>query len=270
MKHHINFLNDLDSLYQKLFHDSNNHQSLDAKLARAQVICESARQHCMRMADENIRNLKKIDPNNPMLGKVAMLESFGLSRKETAHTAFLSWVFNPRCHHGFNDNLAKALLRNFIQVDIDDEFSVDTSISEYYLSDECRIDVWVSGKHNGSNWLLIIEAKIDAKQNSEQLTKYSNHLRVKDEFEHVIKVFLTPNTNELIKCDEHWHHISFYSLYCILWKEARKHNEAEGLILLKHYLHGVLKNVLNWNLPISSNPKNPYNIIKSLQIIEGE
>lgn len=104
----------------------------------------------------------------------------GLSREEVRfHSAFLSELLNPQGSHGLKDVFLKAFLHEVIN---DEEFLFETTsartVSEHLIDciDETserggRIDILIS---NDDNQAIIIENKIDARDQEKQLLRYHN------------------------------------------------------------------------------------------------
>jgi len=123
-------------------------------------------------------------------------------RLETALTRALAWLLDKE-EHGFGSSLLDALLRHLLDGRAIHLTEVEKAASEYLIQcgpsslDAGRIDVlaegrWVeSGKE--ARWRLVIEAKIDAWEGEDQLSKYDDWIESNTQTEEVVRVFLTPD-----------------------------------------------------------------------------
>lgn len=127
-----------------------------------------------------------------------IFKTLGLSRKETRlHSSFIAELLDPYGAHGLND----LLLKTFISMNIDDkDFSFNSLKAnvnvEFYIGLKTdtsggRIDIIIK---DDSNKAIIIENKIDAGDQENQLLRYSNY--AEHTFSTYKLLYLTKEGNE--------------------------------------------------------------------------
>jgi len=221
-----------------------------------------------------IRNLKKQDPDNPAFLSVSLLGLLhGTGLRETAHTRLLAWFFDPekaKHEHGLPETLFISVLewiRSEYESDWPEgEYVTITIEAEKYTRDGNRIDLWIEGKviakdKSYSEWLVVIEAKVEANLSKEQLKPYETEA----------KNWKNKNKNRLAPCfiylkdgtdadvnnrNNNWNPMSFVTLVEILWpkiKSAKITNSlqySDGYHLARYYLAGILSDIEGWTLPL--------------------
>lgn len=147
-------------------------------------------------------------------------EVAGLGRKEVRNTAVLAWLIDPSESHGLGKLPLKVLLRlirNCGRNDIPEDFNhycrvqVETSPSGDNTN---RVDIEI----DADNFFLIIEVKIDAYEQENQISDYCSEAKKRAGMRPWGVVFLTPDgrrsltgSNEFrledVSCLS-WHHLS--------------------------------------------------------------
>lgn len=170
----------------------------------------------------------KNDPDFQKLENFYYSKSFseilGVSRREISHSAFIGWLLNNTESHNLGDfSIRKFLdivlkfsnnkLKNNIEI-YNSFVTEDYEIERLYVEREKainkvgRLDIYVeltvliSGKHR--NIKLIIENKVESKENNDQTNNYYNHFNsLLKGNEIVLYIYLTPiSTLELIELVE--------------------------------------------------------------------
>lgn len=217
------------------------------------------------------------DPDHPILLKAGLLSPLSLGVREIAHTSFLSWILDPAMdgEHGFGDSLLRALLSHLCNEEISTSDISDVVVeSERSLDHEDifgRIDIRAVGlrlkRGKSVPWSIWIEAKISATDSIDQLEKYTQEIMKWEQANpsgESYPVFMTPDgrTGKSGPVDR-WHRVHYESLVAILWTTARATSDAAGYHLLRHYLAGVMKDVLGWPI-LLPNARVPYAAISLL------
>jgi len=121
--------------------------------------------------DNNISKSKLSQPYRLNYFKI-----LGLSRNELIHSRFIAFLLNPDRRYKFKDtflNMFIALLRDKHKAIIEDPFPCKSVRTEKGLGkNRGRVDIFI--KNNNSNKDIIIENKIDALDQNEQLERYHN------------------------------------------------------------------------------------------------
>ena len=217
------FFKDLETVYPHAQAASLQKSTISvADLAYVADDLKNWRSHYHRLLQ---RNLAQLPSDDPLLNPVSLFGTMDYGRLETAHTRTLAWLLGKR-EHGFGFKLVEALLRRLLKGRRIRVTRVDKVESEYLVycesspSDLGRIDVLAEGLWeelgNEIPWRLVIEAKINAEEGEEQLSRYDNWLKQYSESTEVHRVFLTPNGREPRTSSSKWHALSFVELASVL------------------------------------------------------
>ena len=130
----------------------------------------------------------KISLNSPN-----MFEVLDVTRKEIRHSNFLAWLLNPMGSHGLNDFFLKRFLRDLTGRSAVTDLSVleveNTSPAEFEILREWKhIDIVVKT----TQYIVIIENKIDTKDHSKQLSRYKEAITREAPNVPIVCVYLTP------------------------------------------------------------------------------
>jgi hypothetical protein len=196
------------------------------------------------------------DGHSPLIGSISVFEALGFHRQELAHTRSLGWLLSPHAKHGFGSKLLLLLLRSieqnnpdyrlaiqYITEKVTDELSdIDVSCEEM-LSSRCRADVLICGRQQGAiDWCLVLEAKVDAKEGHEQLTKILHACQGGTK----LGLFLTPSGSRGTTGDDGWASISY-----LQWARSLIHFQSKvvgcpGAPFLRMYITGLLEDICGY------------------------
>ncbi|MDY4350628.1 PD-(D/E)XK nuclease family protein [Pectobacterium brasiliense] len=120
-------------------------------------------------------------------------EVAGLERKEVRNTAVLAWLLDPEGTHGFG----RLPLQAFLQVI---RHSRDDIPADYHRYCRVQVETNPTGDNtnrvdieiDADNFFLLIEVKIDASEQQEQVARYCTDARVRATSRPWAVVFLTP------------------------------------------------------------------------------
>ena len=218
--------------------------------------------------------LAQLPSDDPLLSPVSLFGTMDYGRLETAHTRALAWLLGKR-EHGFGFKLVEALLRRLLEGRRIRVTRVDKLESEYLVNcgpastDLGRIDVLAEGRWeelgNEVTWRLVIEAKIDADEGEEQLSRYDYWLKQYSEPE-IHRVFLTPNGREPRTSSSQWYALSFVELASVFGRVPGLQG-TPGYHFLRYYLTGVLRDICGLPVPLTSDCKNPYLAVDYLRSV---
>jgi hypothetical protein len=207
--------------------------------------------------------LSKLPEDDPLRCPIGLFGTLGLGRVETAHTNALAWLLHPAHGHGLDTCLIQALLDHLAAPKSYAKVTVQTMEKEYPLvlsgKELGRIDVYGTGSWTTStgvqaNWLLAIEAKIDAGEGDKQLQRYDEWINAHRGNREVFRVFLTPDGRPPEADIPHWTRLSFHQLACVFRKPYLQLRDRPGFHFLRFYLTGVLRDICGWNIP-AGNPE---------------
>ena len=117
-------------------------------------------------------------------------EAVNIARSELKHCSFLRWLLDPKGSHYQGDLFLKRFIERFGESfpgEIPkDELSSCKVKSEDFYHGVGRVDISITGR----SFIIIIEAKIDAGEQEEQIARYE---QLKSQYSHknVVIVFLT-------------------------------------------------------------------------------
>lgn len=170
----------------------------------------------------------KNDPDSQKLESFYYSKSFSeilrVSRREISHSSFIGWLLNKAESH----NLGDFPIRKFIDIILkfsDNKLKNNTNIYNSFVTEDYeiervnverekaikkagRLDIYVELtlliSDKKQNVKLIIENKVESKENNDQTNSYYNYYNsISRENELVIYIYLTPiSTLELIELEE--------------------------------------------------------------------
>ena len=124
---------------------------------------------------------------NPSLN---VWEAVNIARSELKHCSFLRWLLDPRGSHYQGDLFLRRFIESFSESfprEIPkDELSSCKVKSEDFYHGVGRVDISITGR----SFIIVIEAKIDAGEQEQQMARYE---QLKSQYSHknVVIVFLT-------------------------------------------------------------------------------
>lgn len=214
----------------------------------------------------------KNDPDSQKLESFYYSKSFSeilrVSRREISHSSFIGWLLNKAESH----NLGDFPIRKFIDIILkfsDDKLKSNTSIYNSFVTEDYdiervnverekaikkvgRLDIYVELtlliSDKKQNVKLIIENKVESKENNDQTNSYYNYYNsISRENEIVIYIYLTPiSTLELIELEEpecnckEFIQINYQSIVDYLIEPALAQNISDQTRnILKEYLKSL-------------------------------
>jgi len=216
----------------------------------------------------------KLPADDPLRCPISLFGVMERGRLETAHTAVLAWLLDPRREHGFGPALLAELLTRLAGPTDPSSIIVEKCEPEFAIA-EGRLDVLLQGTarrvddESSWSWLLMIEAKIDANEGVQQLKRYDKWAQKYSHGRDILRLFLTPDGRPAETADDDWTPISFLDLVCLFRKHCPDLAHKPGYHFLRYYIAGVLKDIYHWNLPIGD-PEfldDPYNFLEYLAAV---
>ncbi|KAF1725494.1 PDDEXK-like family protein [Pseudoxanthomonas japonensis] len=199
-------------------------------------------------------------PDSPLLGRISLFRAIGMIRQETIHTGTLSWLIDPRQPHGFESALCQAFVRainvsgeqdpasSLKSLILDPSSRVTNVASEFWLSSDCRMDVLIEGHaKNGTRWAVVVEAKVDAEEQKDQLLNYDRALerRARQGWSdvQVLRVFLSEDgrSGKSSALGSAWARMSYLDIAREFLATYRGLGQSEGHAFLRIYLSGLLE-----------------------------
>jgi hypothetical protein len=257
------FVSDLEKAYDAEVLGPNAMQRLDATL----------RSWYKRCAKHLASELKKLPPLHPIKCPISVLDTRGFSRLEVAHTRTLAWLLDPTKEHGFSDALIRGLVCELGTAGIPPRLhGVKVKAERFFRDSDTegvgRTDVWVEAVRNDRPWLLVIEAKIDAQEGSDQLASYNKAIadweRTHVDCQETTRVFLTPDGREPSSGSPEWKPLSFKSMARAFCRTLSSLRGREGYHFLRFYLSGVFRDILDLPTGTNAGDHNRYKLLAYL------
>ncbi|WP_279205052.1 PD-(D/E)XK nuclease family protein [Obesumbacterium proteus] len=158
----------------------------------------------------------------------------GLGRKEVRNTAVLAWLLDPEGTHGFGRLPLQAFLREIRhnRNDIPEDYlhycwvRVETNPTGDNTN---RVDIEI----DADNFFLLIEVKIDAYEQPEQVARYCSDARLRAMSRPWAVIFLTPRGGKPLTCG-----LDFKpeDVPCISWRHLATALESS---LQPHYKESI-------------------------------
>lgn len=208
----------------------------------------------------------RVDARRAVLSKdhvlfcpVGLFGPIGLGRRETAYTRTLAWLLNPSPEiggdHGFGAAILEALMHHLTGLACAGSFTVVSVDAEHPLAGGAtarsgRADILVQGgwssppSRGGGRFKVVIEAKIDANEGEDQLSRYEKAL---EPFVagggKVFYVYLTPDGRDEHTAGRDWENLSFMRLARILTHCADRLRDCAGYPILRLFIVSLLRDV---------------------------
>lgn len=153
----------------------------------------------------------------------------GLKRDEVRNSRVLSWLLNPRGSHGLGDRLLVALLKEIKLPLFPTTVSNNCRVKEEQCPDGNqgnRVDIEI----DDANFYLIIEVKIDAYEQEEQLQRYAKLAQRRANHRPWGIVYITPSGKQSTTAGEYINEvtsISWRQLASILSDALPKRQDTE-------------------------------------------
>ena len=114
--------------------------------------------------------------------------------EERLHTPFLRYLLDPTESHGQGYFFLLSFLSEMLKVNLDRSEISHLSIEEEFRNDNGRMDLLIRYSHKSESKAIVIENKIYAKDQPDQLQKYKRYLTVARGYDadNILLVYLTP------------------------------------------------------------------------------
>jgi len=268
------FLNDLAAAYETvLAADAQQSVSTD----ELTFIGRRLQEWRSETQQELARLVSQLPKDDPLLCPVSLFGTMDYGRLETAHTRALAWLLDPdkNKEHGFGNKLLKALLERVagdrsLALDEACDVEFERAIDDHEATG--RLDIfaegnWIDPSGRRLPWAIVLEAKIDALEGENQLSRYEDSLDRRRADEEVFPIFLTPTARQSETARKDWTLLSFQDLVGIFRLAADDLQHAPGYHFLRFYLAGVLRDVCLWPIPFRKDCGDPYSVLAYLKLV---
>jgi hypothetical protein len=220
--------------------------------------------------------LSELPDDDPLRCPISLFGTLGLGRVETAHTTALAWLLNPSQPHGFGSRLLDALLSYLLKSACTTTAQAVLAEHRLMLSGKSlgRLDIycegnWLTDSGNSGNWVLAIEAKIDAGESDKQLDKYDEWIKANCGNRDSIRVFLTPEGRLPESEVPGWIPMSYLTLVCVFREQYPHLRDKPGFHFLRFFVTGILKDICRWKVPVAVPEMcdDPYGVVSYLKTV---
>lgn len=224
-------------------------------------------------------NIEKLNDDSPLFCPVSLYQGIDGGRMEVSHTRTLGWLLDPNAmeSHGFVDTLMLKAFLEHVDKAFANRIIKVTNVNTEFVAQDCekhgtkqkknkkfgRLDIIINCKlknhEKETNGIVLVEAKVGAKKEEDQLKRYKQWLakhRVGRRMKNcdILLVFLSQkkDTDKTL-----WKNLSYLELVESFSKVLSSNTEkTAGYHFLRYYLAGIMIDILGWPLPISSaNPQ---------------
>lgn len=147
------------------------------------------------------------------------------SSHEHTHSNVLAWLFNPTEAHGLGDKFLRAFLKTIFADDFD--LKNDRTVTVKREDKNCDIVI-----RQGSDWVLVIENKIDSQERKGQTARYARKWRRQcpsAKFAYLSRTGESPKSKDF-KC------VSFQTVRRVLQQFS---GTQESEFLIRHFLENI-------------------------------
>lgn len=213
---------------------------------------------CARKRLGGATGWERLPPYHPLRCRVGLFGTLDLGLHETAHTRTLAWLMNPAGNHGFSDILLRAFLKRIFGLDTEPQLADVNIMNEVPVGESRdRLDIlmkgtWTLAGRRKDQWMVAVEAKIEATEGEDQCARYEVHLReaIKSANRHRF-VFLTQDGRAPISESKgkssQWTNLSFRQLMALFGRRLHELTTKPGFEFLRLYMTGVLKDLCQLN-----------------------
>lgn len=171
-----------------------------------------------------------------------------LSRSEIRHSNFLSYLFDPKESHSYNDDVLKDFLKLCVKNETLEQSNIsyfDVALSNYndmlIYREKANIDLLLVSEKN--KLVVCVENKIDSSESKYQLKKYENYIEKNYKDYNHLFVFLTPNGTE--PSSNLWKIVTYIDILKIIERrQGFKRDEAKVDILIHDYIDMLRRDIL--------------------------
>lgn len=191
----------------------------------------------------------ELDELEDLLSEFNIFEAAGLAREEIRHSAFLSFLLDPKGQHGLGDYLVTRFLQDALAGSTSGVLSVlDVELMDLSdsvpMREHANIDILLTSESN--KLAVIIENKIGSGEHSGQLFRYFDYVRNRYPTWRILSIFLSPEGVE--PTHEEYLPVSYESVARILGNALATRRSSlsnDVFITLDHYIKLLRRHVVN-------------------------
>lgn len=231
---------------------------------------------CNEKIAASLKNkIEKLNNDSPLFCPISLYQGIDGGRMEVSHTRTLCWLIDPgeRESHGFSSNVMIKAFLEHAAPEFAGRITQVISVRTELVALGCakrgsrhkkkkkygRLDIIINCKLKSNDietkGVVLVEAKVDAKEGENQLESYEQWLTEYCEENQItegdrLMVFLSRH-KETTTNKKKWAHLSYLNLFESFSKVLANNTEKHGYHFLRYYLAGIMMDILEWPLPIS-------------------
>lgn len=215
-----------------------------------EILLKKFKKNAIKEFEQIKKNRKYPTPVNCPVSLFGTIES---GCKETAYTRALAYLLDCNETHGFGNDI-------FVELCSCKEINFPVKSAEYDVNAELwnqdknnRYDIRISGKRtkgtSNPDFLIAIEAKINAGFGNDQLERYDEDLKNKSK--NLIKICLTKESLEKTDLPEKWISLTWKDVASLLWNAIEKKEDRPGYEYVRYYISSIYQDIYQNNVKYS-------------------
>ncbi len=186
-----------------------------------------------------------------LLDQFNIFEAVGVVRQELRHSDFLAFLLNPQQPHGLGDVFLKNLLQKILQQARGADLPINLidldvwSLEETTVQREWRnIDILLLNEEK--KLAVIIENKVDALEQHEQLDRYYKTVRESYQEYSIVGIFLTPEGDS--PSDKRFLTVSYCTVADLVESLVKRRESTLGLdikTVMTHYAQMLRRHIVS-------------------------
>lgn len=171
--------------------------------------------------------------------------------KETAYTRALAYLLNHNETHGFGKDIFVAFCKKIRFQAKSADYNVNAEL--WNQDKNNRYDIRISGKRTrgtaNPDFLIAIEAKINAGFGKDQLKRYDKDL--KNKTDNLMKICLTKEEIDEDDLPKEWISLTWKDIATLLWEAIKGQKDKAGYEYVRYYISSIYQDIYQNNIKYS-------------------
>lgn len=171
--------------------------------------------------------------------------------KETAYTRALAYLLDHNETHGFGKDIFVAFCKKIRFQAKSADYDVNAEL--WNQDKNNRYDIRISGKRTrgtaNPDFLIAIEAKINAGFGKDQLKRYDKDL--KNKTDNLMKICLTKEEIDEDDLPKEWISLTWKDIATLLWEAIKGQKDKAGYEYVRYYISSIYQDIYRNNIKYS-------------------
>lgn len=171
--------------------------------------------------------------------------------KETAYTRALAYLLDHNETHGFGKDIFVAFCKKIRFQAKSADYDVNAEL--WNQDKNNRYDIRISGKRTrgtaNPDFLIAIEAKINAGFGKDQLKRYDKDL--KNKTDNLMKICLTKEEIDEDDLPKEWISLAWKDIATLLWEAIKGQKDKAGYEYVRYYISSIYQDIYQNNIKYS-------------------